>query len=188
MMLSNLLIKRTCGSYADWSAYRARLGVMNTMQASHRSRFGSVRTITACLMLLASVMSVRADAPLVDMWVAIKVAHCKAVTFEAPANKPGQYVPGEKYRTAKVTGQVVDAGIRLFNVSEEWRQKAAEEAKKRLPVKGAELSFVLPQWNAPFCEAAIGKVERFDYDYSCDIFLRTGPCMPPHQMVRPTSQ
>jgi hypothetical protein len=57
------------------------------MQAIHHSRFGSIRSITACLMLLASVTPVRADEPLVGMWVAVKVAQCKAVTFEAPANK-----------------------------------------------------------------------------------------------------
>ncbi len=139
-------------------------------------------------MLLASVTPARADEPLVGMWVAVKVAQCKAVTFEAPANKPGQYVPGEKYRTAQVVGQVVDAGLQPFNVSEEWRRRAAEEVKKRLPVKGAELFLVLRDWNPPFCEAAIGKVKRFSYDYSCDILLRTGPCMPPHQLVRPDSQ
>jgi len=162
---------------------------MNTMRANHRNRLTSIRTVAAYLTLLALATPARADAPLVGMWVAIKVTQCKAVTFEAPANQPGQYVSGERYRTAQVTGQVVDAGLRLSNnLSEEWRQKAAEEAKKRLPVKGTELFLVLREWNAPFCEAAIGKVERFNYDYSCDILLRTGPCMPPHQLVRSASQ
>ena len=168
---------------------RRTLDVMNIMRANHRCRLTSMRTVAAYLTLLALAMSARADAPLVGMWVAIKVNQCKAVTFEAPANQPSLYVPGERYRTAQVTGQVVDAGLLQFNnLSEERRQTAAEEGKKRLPVKGTELFLVLRKWNAPFCESAIGKVERFNYDYSCDTLLRTGPCMPPHQLVRSASE
>ncbi|MDP9108526.1 MAG: hypothetical protein M3N23_05590 [Pseudomonadota bacterium] len=161
---------------------------MNISPTSHQIVFISKQIGAACLMLFAAITPAQADAPLVGMWVAVNVTQCKAITFEAPANQPGWYVPGEKYRTAQVTGLVVDAGLQPFNASEEWRRKVADEAKGRIPVKGAEMFLVLRAWSAPFCEAAIGHVERFNYDYSCDTLLREGPCLPPHQLVTSASR
>jgi hypothetical protein len=132
---------------------------------------------------LGLASAVNADAPLVGVWVELRVSECLAATFEAPLRDTGRYIPGDKYRTAVVTGKVTNAGLQPYLANSHWVEKAAERAKSNLPARNAVLSLVLRRWDKSFCESAVGATRRFNYDYACDTLPQTGACLPPHQLA-----
>ncbi|WP_407353279.1 hypothetical protein [Luteimonas sp. R10] len=147
------------------------------------------------LLFLAAIPSVaRADGPLINTWVELRVTSCMPATFEAPPYETFLYVKGDSHRTALITGRVVDSGLRdyeqlrEYDLSEAQIRAEAERNTARLPRRNSALSVVLRQWDAEFCRRALDKVVRFDFNHSCDVMPFTGKCLPPVPLVDPSAR
>lgn len=144
-----------------------------------------IRRLVTLVFLGLLASAAQADAPPVGTWVALQVNDCQAVTFEAPSGSPA-YVPGERYRTTRVAGQVVDAGLQDYDHSQAWLAQWARDRQASLPSKGSTMTVVLERWDEDFCRTAMGAVRRFDHVYTCDTLPRRGVCLAPHPLVKPT--
>lgn len=138
-----------------------------------------------CCTLLASTLLhspawadvIRPEGP---RWVSVKVASCSAVTFEAPKPKHHNFVRGEKFRTALITGTVEDEGLLVLR-----RESVPDKQGQSVvtPSRGASVAFVLRDWSAEICDTLPGTVERLEYNYDCDTLPRRGACIPPFPLV-----
>lgn len=143
-----------------------------------------IQSLAAAVLMGMLAGVAQADAPPVGTWVALRVTQCQAVTFSAP-NDSQAYTPGERYRTAQVSGEVVDAGLQEYDHSQAWLAQWASGRKSSLPSKGEAMTVVLEQWDAAFCRTAVGQVRRFNQVYQCDTLPRHGVCLAPHPLVKP---
>lgn len=135
-----------------------------------------------------SSLAARADAAPVGLWLDLRVSRCEAVTFEPSAADPAGLAAGKPHRTARISGQVVDAGLQPYDASEAWLQDWADKLKSQFPAHGSQQVLVLKQWDERFCRKAVGQVRRFKPLAICDTLPRTGPCLPPHLLVEPQAR
>lgn len=133
-------------------------------------------------------LSAKADAAPVGLWLDLRVSRCEAVTFEPTAQGEAGHAAGKPHRTARISGQVVDAGLQPYDASQPWLQDWAERLKSQLPAPGSQQVLVLKQWDARFCRKAVGQVRRFKPLPICDTLPRTGPCLPSHLLVEPQAR
>lgn len=149
-----------------------------------------MKLLLPILIALCAAPSVaKADGPLISPWVELSVMSCLPATFEAPLYETSNYVRGDSYRTALVTGTVLRSGmhdydrLREIGMTEEEINKAVQFTIPFLPRMRSTLSVVLREWDAEFCQQAQGKTIRFDFNYMCDTTPFRRACLPPLPLV-----
>lgn len=136
-----------------------------------------------CCAMGLTPLAARADAAPVGLWLDLRVSRCEAVTFKPSAADAAELAAGKPYRTARIGGQVVDAGLQPYDASQPWLQDWADKLKSQLPAQGSQQVLVLQQWDPRFCRKAVGQVIRFKPLAICDTLPRVGACLAPHLLV-----
>ena len=115
--------------------------------------------------------------------VLMKVESCQAITVESPEDAhPMRYIPNQKVKTALVYGSVEET----FTYSWQevgpprpfWLQSPTPKVKEWKAI-------ALTRWDAEFCKAVVGKLQRFRLGSGCDTLPRFDICIIPLQLAMP---